>query len=74
MYPRTPQAIKQSKIIGQYYNLDETNRQVKCTSVILCSKYANIEEALSTVNKDSYFVGVVNKWLRHVYSDDINTE
>ena len=74
MQPKTHEAIKQSKIIGQYYNLVETNQPVKCTFVIPCSKYANIEEALSMVNKDSDFVTVVNKWLRHAYWDDINTE
>ena len=71
IYPRTPEAIKQSKIIGQYYNLVETNQPVKCTSVLRCSEYANIDEALKTVHKDSEFVGVVDEWLRHAYSDDM---
>jgi len=69
-YPRKPDEIKRSKIIGQYYNLVETNKPVKCTCVLTCSKYVNIEEALKTVHPDSEFVGVVDKWIKHAYSDD----
>ena len=62
-YPRRPEEIKQSKIIGHYYNLVETNQSVKCTCVLRCSNYANVEEALKTVNNDSEFAGVVDKWV-----------
>ena len=31
-----------------------------------------IEEALKMIHKDSEFVGVVNRWIKHAYSDDNN--